>query len=55
MGLRRCRVAAGEELLDLGQDPVGSVNQGAWSTPSTSRYCAPGMWSARYRLPCTGT
>ncbi len=33
----------------------GSVNQGAWSTPSTSRYRAPGMWSARYRPHCTGT
>ena len=33
----------------------GSVNQGAWSTPSTSSNCAPGMWSARYRPPCTGT
>ena len=25
----------------------GSVNQGAWSAPSTSSYRAPGMWSAR--------
>ena len=33
----------------------GSVKKGAWSTPSTSRYCALGMWSARYRPPCTGT
>ena len=32
----------------------GSVNQGAWSAPSTSRYRAPGMWSARYLLFCTG-
>ena len=33
----------------------GSDKKGAWSTPSTSRYRAPGMWSARYRPNCTGT
>ena len=33
----------------------GSVSQGAVVTPSTSSYRAPGMWSARYRPPCTGT
>ena len=33
----------------------GSASQGAWSVPSTSSIRAPGMWSARYRPPCTGT
>ena len=32
----------------------GSVNQGAWSAPSSSTMRAPGMWSARYRPDCTG-
>ncbi len=43
-------MAAGEKLLDLGQDPCRDRRARARGPlPSTSSNRAPGMWSARYR------
>ena len=52
--VRRARCAcAGAAWLPVRNSSIsvrilsGSLNQGRWSAPSTSRYRAPGMWSAK--------
>ena len=49
-GRRRRRRMPGEELLDLGDDRRRCRRRtGRCSSPGSSTYRAPGMWSARYR------